>query len=65
MNHTRTHSTHTSKAERQTQSLFIVQTSSLFPLLGLDFPKVEVQFLALQDVAVGTPVLAWPRGDLG
>merc|ERR1719278_1509 len=38
---------------------------SLFALLGLDLPQVELELLALQDVAVGPPALPGPGGDGG
>ena len=41
------------------------QVSALFPLLGLDLPQVELELLALQDVAVGPPALPGPGGDGG
>ena len=40
-------------------------TISLFALLGLDLPQVELQLLALQHVAVGPAALAGPGGDGG
>jgi len=38
---------------------------SLFALLGLDLPQVELELLALQDVAVGPAALSGPGGDGG
>ena len=34
-------------------------------LLLLQLLRVEVQLLALQDVAIASPALAWSRGDAG
>ena len=40
-------------------------TISLFSLLGLDLSQVELELLALQDVAVSTSALAGTRCDGG
>lgn len=37
----------------------------LFTLLALDLPKVELQLLALQDVAISTATLPRAGGDTG
>ena len=38
---------------------------TLFAFLGLDFPQVELQLLAFQDVPVGSATLPRPGGDAG
>merc|ERR1719232_873258 len=41
------------------------KSQHLFALLGLELAQVELELLALQDVAVGAARLAWPRADGG
>merc|ERR1719232_2326136 len=41
------------------------KSQHLFALLGLELTQVELELLALQDVAVGAARLAWPRADGG
>merc|ERR1719232_286243 len=42
-----------------------IKSQHLFALLGLELAQVELELLALQDVAVGAARLAWPRADGG
>ena len=37
----------------------------LFTPLALDLPKIELQLLALQDIAISAATLARPGGDAG
>ena len=41
----------------------MMTSNSLFALLGLDLPQVELKLLALQDVSVGPAALAGSGGD--
>merc|ERR1719278_142494 len=46
-------------------TITMMTRNSLFALLGLDLPQVELELLALQDVAVRPAALPGPGGDGG